>query len=435
MEIESVAKTAWEKSKLLVKGLIIGAIALLLLIPSYFVKDIIIEREKRQEDVYKEVSSKWASEQKVMGPVLTIPYTEEVVVKSNDKETVQRNTKHLYLLPEVLDINTTAVPEKRKRGIFQVTLYTALMDVSGSFNLQQLEELRVDPALIHWNQAYVSIGLTDLAGVQNPPVLLWKDSSLELKSVTKEGNYLAEALVAPVVINAKEKIKFSTRLEVNGSRNLQFVPVGNETSVTMKSAWPNPSFTGAILPKHTINDSGFVAKWKSLAHTRTFPQAWVQGAHYKLDAASFGVDLHIPVNGYQKTLRSIKYALLCIVLTFAGFFLIETNNKKSVHPFHYGLIGVALILFYTLLLSFTEYIGFNAAYLVASVAVIGLIGWFVKGILQLAKPTLLLGGILVLIYSYVFTTLQLEDYSLIMGSIGLFITLGIIMKFSKKIQW
>jgi inner membrane protein len=433
--MESVVKTAWEKSKLLVKGLIIGAIALLLLIPAYFVKEIVIEREKRQEEVYKEVSSKWASDQTVTGPILTIPYTEVADVIKENKAQQYRITKYLYLLPDNLQVNSVAVPEKRKRGIFQVMLYSADMELKGSFDLKQIDALRIDPGLIHWNDAYLSIGLTDLSGLQNPPLLNWKDTGINLKSSTPEGSFLKETLVAPVSIAANEKASFSTRLEVNGSRTLQFVPVGNETTVKMRSAWPDPSFTGAILPKHDITDSGFVANWKALAHTRSFPQAWTQATYHKLEASAFGVDLHIPVNGYQKTLRSVKYALLCIILTFAGFFLIETNNKKSVHPFHYGLIGVALILFYTLLLSFTEYIGFNAAYLLASVAVIGLIAWFVKSLLALSRPAILVGIILVLVYSYVFTTLQLNDYSLILGSVGLFLALAVMMKFSKKIQW
>ena len=134
-------------------------------------------------------------------------------------------------------------------------------------------------------------------------------------------------------------------------------------------------------------------------------------------------------------MRSIKYSLLCLVLTFAAFFLIETTNKKSAHPFHYGLIGLALILFYTLLLSVSEYIGFNPAYIIASVCTIGLIGWFANGILSSGKLAVLLSTILVLLYGYVFTILQLQDYSLLLGSVGLFITLAVIMRFAKKIQW
>jgi inner membrane protein len=154
-----------------------------------------------------------------------------------------------------------------------------------------------------------------------------------------------------------------------------------------------------------------------------------------VEAAAVGVNLFVPVNAYQKTLRSIKYAILCIALTFAAFFLIETINRKSVHPFQYGLIGLALVLFYTLLLSFSEYIGFNPAYAIAAIATIGLIGWFVKGLLASGKLSIILSVVLLLVYSYVFSILQLQDYSLLLGSIGLFMTLAVVMYFSKKLQW
>jgi inner membrane protein len=250
---------------------------------------------------------------------------------------------------------------------------------------------------------------------------------------------------------------------LNGSEQLLFTPIGKSTTVSLSSTWPHPSFIGDILPQtNVVKDSGFTATWKSLAHKRSFPQQWKDGAYtiapyyrpsevmssrdrvyttdavtgsHNINAASFGADLFVPVNGYQKTTRSVKYAILCIMLTFAAFFLIETAYKRSVHPFHYGLIGLALVLFYTLLLSFSEYIGFDISYVIASVATIGLIAWFVKGLLGSIKLSGILSTVLVLIYTYVFTILQLQDYSLLFGSIGLFITLGVIMYFSRKAQW
>jgi inner membrane protein len=253
---------------------------------------------------------------------------------------------------------------------------------------------------------------------------------------------------------------------LNGSEQLLFTPVGKSTTVNINSTWKDPSFSGSMLPQTTdVSDSGFKATWKSMAHKRNFPQQWVDGAysfnHYfqkqpplsdeiridirseseniasagSISTSAFGVDLFIPVNGYQKTLRTIKYAILCILLTFAAFFLIETANKKSAHPFQYGLIGLALILFYTLLLSISEYTGFNTAYVIASAATIGLIAWFVKSILESGRATTILSVVLVLVYSYVFSLLQLQDYSLLLGSIGLFLTLAVIMYFSKKLKW
>ena len=154
-----------------------------------------------------------------------------------------------------------------------------------------------------------------------------------------------------------------------------------------------------------------------------------------MNNAAFGTDLYVPVSGYQKTMRSVKYAVLCILLTFAAFFLIETVNKKSVHPLQYGLVGIALVIFYTLLLSFSEYMQFNASYIISTIATVGLITWFVKGVLGSVRLSALLSMILVLMYGYIFTILQLQDYALILGSIGLFITLAVVMYFTRKIKW
>ena len=247
-----------------------------------------------------------------------------------------------------------------------------------------------------------------------------------------------EGFVSPVNLSEasiNSGISFSSEISINGSEQLTFTPVGKQTIVQMQSAWPDPSFTGTQLPDtSSISKNGFTARWKSLSHTRNFPQAWKDDS-YNLAAASFGTDLFIPVNGYQKTMRSVKYAVLCILLTFTAFFLIETNNKKSVHPVQYALIGFALILFYTLLLSFSEYIGFNGAYAVAAAATVGLITWFVKGLLQSMKLSVLLSMVLVLLYSYIFTILQLQDYALLLGSVGLFLTLAIVMYYSRRVQW
>lgn len=421
----------WQKSKLLIKGLLIGAMALLLLIPAYFVKNLIEEREARQKEAFTEVSSKWAGKQTITGPVLVLPYMDNMY-GANFATTPVR--KVAYILPDKLNIQSEVNPEKKYRGIYQVMLYSSDIKVNGKFNALPLEQLKINPTHVIWSEAYICVGISDAQGLKEEIKLGWNDSSVVLAPSTVSNALMREAFTAPVNVEAGKEMSFSTTIKINGSGQLLFTPVGKETTVALSSSWPDPSFTGGQLPDHRISDTGFVATWKSLSHTHSFPQAWKDDS-YDLQSASFGTDLFIPVNGYQKTMRSIKYAILCILLTFAAFFIIETVNKKSVHPFQYALIGLALILFYTLLLSFSEYTGFNIAYIIASVATVGLIGWFVKGILQSSKPVSVLSVVLVLLYSYVFTILQLQDYSLLLGSIGLFLTLAVIMHFSKKIQW
>ena len=442
--METVVNSTWQKSKLLVKGFIIGVLVLLLMIPAYFVQNLVKERETRQKEAVAEVSGKWAGRQTITGPVVVLPYWQI------DADTTRRNIsvkRYAYFLPNRLDINATVTPQEKHRGIYKVMLYNSRTTMEGDFSEISPALLNISPESIVWNEAYVRMHISDSKGLNSELNLKWNDSVLTLSP--QAGEESAGSLGAPLTLNSADDLKnirFSTEMNLNGSEQLLFTPVGKSTIVNINSTWSHPSFTGNILPHSTvINDSGFTAGWTSLSHTRKFPQQWkdrafrfqdeYQSESSALPQSAFGLDLFIPVNGYQKTLRSVKYAVLCILLTFTAFFLIETTNGRSVHPVQYALIGFALILFYTLLLSFSEYTGFNIAYGIASLATIGLIGWFVKSLLRSGRLSMLLSFVLVLLYSYVFTILQLQDYALLMGSIGLFLTLAIVMYFSRRIQW
>jgi len=458
--LQATLKTAWQKSKWIVKGFIIGFIALIMMIPMLYVKDLVIEREERQKEAAREISSKWAGPQQITGPVIGLPFWETVAGDVSPEKPAQ---KHIaYFLPDNLAIKARLNPKEKHRGIFKVMLYDATINISGSFAEPDLASLQIPEDKIIWNEAFVVMSIADSRGLNDQLQLNWNGNNIELTPQAGAKNEGMTALLKATSAADLKNIHFNTSIQLNGSEQLFFTPVGKTTVVDMESAWKHPSFSGNMLPQTTaFNDSGFKASWRSLAYKRNFPQQWRDNAYNfddffplpsgtakgrtegvnqpppsaSLGTASFGVDLYIPVNGYQKTLRTVKYAMLCILLTFAAFFLIETAHKKSVHPFQYGLVGLALILFYTLLLSISEYTGFNTAYLVASVATIGLIGWFVKSILQSAKASSILSVVLVLVYSYIFSLLQLQDYSLLLGSIGLFLSLAVMMYYSKKLQW
>jgi inner membrane protein len=233
--------------------------------------------------------------------------------------------------------------------------------------------------------------------------------------------------------DAEKEHRFQLNISVNGSEQLLFAASARENRLEMRSTWASPSFTGIKLPDtRQIKDSGFVANWKYM--NRSVPQVW-NNTFYSLDKSVLGADLVISVDSYDKTLRSIKYALLCIVLTFAAFFLIETIYKRPLHLVQYGLAGLALVLFYTLLLSISEYTSFNLAYFIAGFVTISLVVWYVGSIMHSSKLGLFISLVLAVVYGYIFTLIQLQDYSLLMGSIGLFIALAIIMYFSRKLQW
>jgi inner membrane protein len=202
---------------------------------------------------------------------------------------------------------------------------------------------------------------------------------------------------------------------------------------------------GSILPQTaSVSAKGFTAVWKSGAFTKNYPSIWIDSpppvaggkdvVGSVVSSSAFGVAMFQPVTTYTQTMRSVKYAALCIILTFAAFFIIELVSRRSINAFQYVLIGLALLLFYTLLLSISEYIGFSYAYLIAALATVALITWFSSGVLYSTKYSLVLCLVLALTYTYIFTTLQVQDYALLLGSIGLFVALAVIMHFSKRIS-
>jgi inner membrane protein len=447
-KMETVIQNVWTKTRILIKALIIGGIVLILQIPTFYVQDLIKEREERQKEAITEVSSKWATKQAITGPVLVLPF-----LQATPDSTNKTMTRHFaYFLPDVLNITSTVTPEEKYRGIYKVMLYTSKINLNGTFNSIPLDKLKIDPKDVLWNEAFVHINISDIKGLNDDLNLHWNNQVLTMSPDVVDGTAMNDGLNGPLTLTGVDDLKhvdFSSDINLNGSQQLLFTPVGKSTSVEMSAKWPHPSFTGDILPStSSISNDSFQAKWKSIAQKRSFPQQWKDNAFTissvtKTSTASanditenaFGADLYVPVNGYQKTMRSVKYSFLCILLTFAAFFLIDTTNRKSVHPFQYGLVGLALVLFYTLLLSISEYIGFTYSYAVAAVATIGLIAWFVKGVLGSMRLTTILSVVLLFVYTYMFTILQLQDYALLLGSIGLFIALAVIMHFSKRIEW
>jgi inner membrane protein len=455
MENNNILSGFWKANKIILKSFFIGLLVLLLLIPTYFIQNLVSERQDRQKDAVTEISSKWAGPQTVTGPVIGIPYHERVTENNNTRE----EKKWAYFLPSKLDIHAHIIPEKRYRGIYQVIVYTTELQIKGSYDSLHLAELNIPAENLLWNEAAVFFDISDVQGLKedmllhfsttgltagiNPPVPTGTSptagaADLEMipaKFSTEQFHNPLSASLPASMAGIHGPLEFSTTVKLKGSGNLLFVPAGKETRVEASSSWSDPSFTGSFLPDiRSVKDSGFIADWKVLYLNRNYPQQWKQGV-YELGKAAFGVNLIVPVDSYQQTTRSVKYSILIILLTFTAFFLIEWIYSRAIHSLQYVLVGFALCLFYTLLLSFSEYIGFNPAYLVAALATIGLIAWYVRSILRSSKMSLFVASLLALQYGFIFTLIQLQDYALLMGSIGLFITLAVVMYFSRKIKW
>ena len=424
------ARSLFDKGKLFLKAGIIFVMAFFLWIPTNLIREVIKERASRQKEAIEEVSSKWAGRQTITGPILMIPYN-----GISNGLTYQK--KYAWFMADQLDISSSVSPQKRHRGIYDVVVYEGDISISAKFNEIKFKEPNVPAVNLLWSEAKLLLQISDLSrGINEEIYIKWKDSSFICQPWAETTPNVGDALYAAVPLKEEDADTaniFTVKFSLHGSQQLMFSPAARETRIQLTGNWPDPSFTGIKIPETpNTSDTGIDVKWKYL--NRNNPMVW-NDQFINLQPFAMGANLIIPVDGYDKTERSIKYALLCIILTFAAFFLIETIYKRNLHLIQYGLAGLALVLFYTLLLSISEYTGFNLAYLIAGIATIGLVTWFVGSIMKSSKLALFISFVLTVVYGYIFTIIQLQDYSLLMGSIGLFIALGIIMYFSRKMQW
>ncbi len=236
---------------------------------------------------------------------------------------------------------------------------------------------------------------------------------------------------------SQSPIPFQIDLRIDGSNELSFIPVGKNTEVELESNWPDPSFDGAFLPIPALtgtSDEGFHASWEINYLNRSYPQHWFNDATH-LEDSSFGVHFLIPVDHYQKSMRSVKYAVMFIALSFLIFFLTELISGIRLHPIQYLLVGMALVVFYTLLISLAEHLGFDTAYLISSLATVILIGLYVRTSTGSSRQGLMTGSLLLVLYAFLYTTLQMQDFSLLFGSVGIFVVMAIIMFVSRKVNW
>jgi inner membrane protein len=419
---------------------LVGGLSILLLIPTLFIYSLISDRERRQRDAVAEVSDKWGREQVLTGPVVTVPYwVEDTAFDSATRQNKVVYTPYFaHFLPDELKLTGEVKPKILSRGIYEVVVYEAKVKAEGSFSQFQLEGWKKGQK-ISWGSAFISLGLSDLRGLQERPSILWGGKKLMFTPGLQNTDLLQSGVTAKGIWTdapaADGKIPFSFELAFNGSQRLHFTPLGRVTDVFLSSPWTEPSFGGSFLPdERKVSAQGFEAHWNVLDLNRGYPQKFT-GAQPQIEESRFGLDLLSPVSVYQKNTRAVKYAIMFISLTFIVFFFVEVMNKKSVHPVQYILVGLALCLYYTLLLSFSEHMHFNAAYWLASGATLSLITLYVWGILKSGAMAGILAGILSVLYGFLFIVLQLQDFALLIGSLGLFIVLAAVMYLSRKIDW
>lgn len=429
----------------------VGFLTLVLLIPLFFIQDLIRERAQRQTEVIHEINEQWGNEVLIYGPILQVPYKTYTEKTVTDKKTKQVYTetiediKYAYFFSETLNIHSSINPEPKKRGIYTTAVYNSDLKITGTFFKPDFNEIEILDKDILWDKAKIIIKSSNVKGVNKADLKL---NGVPYKLTSKynpQKNYHFNEVVLHTLesktinkeqLQFEKPITFHIDFNIKGSEQIRFIPTGKLTEAQLKSNWKTANFFGEFLPynEDKINDEGFNAKWKILDLNRPFSQEHFN-AIPDLREFAFGVNFMIPVDEYQKSERSAKYGFLVIGLTFLVFFLIQTLSKINIHPFQYLMIGLALTMFYTLLVSISEHSNFLKAYVVAGISVIVLITLYSKSILKTFKFPLFIGASLSALYAFIYVIIQLENYALLVGSIGLFLILAIVMFVSRKIDW
>jgi inner membrane protein len=427
MKIEITDHSKWYQS-ITLKLILLAFMGLFLLIPLEMIKQIIKERQTAGEKVIKEISDQWATEQTLSGPVLNIPFRSADA--GNDEKVI---TGIWHILPENLDIETDIKPEIRYRGIYKAVVYDSEVNLKGEMAVPVDGSLKGSEIL--WGEAYYTMGISDNRGLKGKLVLETGSDQLEAEPGVKDTDFFLSGVSFPAPYVAPGKtIPFTMHFSLSGSEGLFLTPVGKTTNVTMTSTWPSPSFKGNFLPvKRETGEKGFKAYWEVTHLNRNYPQSWTGNAFQPKDS-SFGTELFQPVDHYQKSWRSARYGILFIALTYLVLIFLEITRKETINIFHYFLVSLGLVLFFSLLNALSEQLGFNISYLISSVSTIVMISLFTSSLLMEKRRVWIVSGMLVVLYAFIFVLLSLNDFAYLAGNIGLFILLSVVMILAGKMK-
>lgn len=434
----------------------VAVLIVLLLIPLRMVQSVLRERLGRRNEAVANITSSWGGDQKLVGPVLIVPYRyaakswkEQPTAggKIEKVEVVDIVTANAYFLPTNLTIVGDVKPMQLRRGIYQAVVYTGKLEFAGEFARPDFARLRIKAEEVLWDDALVAFAIPDLRGVKETLNLKWGDKSHPLVPGGKLGGFqsgVQSGVFANVgdLRGGEAPIPFQLALSLNGSGGLSFAPLGSQSTVRLTSPWPDPSFFGTFLPtERKVTRDGFEATWQVSYYGRNFPQQWTSQTPEPcltpsgVESSLFGVNFLSGIDAYRNTERAIKYGVLFIVLIFAAFFLFEMLAALKIHPFQYAIVGAALCLFYLGLLSLSEFIPFGLAYLASAGATTLLICFHSAKMLKSGARTFIVAGLLAGIYGFLYVALQLQDYALLLGTGGLFAVLAAVIWFTRNIDW
>ena len=427
------------------------ALVLVLLIPLSFIQSIISNRMSRRDEAVEEITSTWGRNQTLIGPVLVIPYTyktktwkEQVMNGRMEKLEVEEPARaNAYFLPAELIVDGSVTPSTLHRAIYDAVVYKGKLDLSGRFDPPDFQGLGIAQEDMRWEDATVTLAVADLRGIADKLKITMGEQTCEFSPGCNLKGYPSgvSARVPGLQAGAKN-LDFRMALDLKGSGEIRFAPVGQKNRLKLTSTWPDPSFCGAFLPtERRVTANGFDATWEVSWYGRSYPQqSHGKGDGYAftpeaISSSLFGVAFLYPVDTYRMAERSTKYGILFIALIFTAFFLFEILSALRIHVFQYTLLGAALCLFYLALLSLSEFVPFACAYWAGAAASSLLIVLYSLKALKSGRRTAIIAAALLVIYAYLYVVLQLQDYSLLFGTAGLFVALAIVMFATRNVDW
>ncbi|MCW8112982.1 cell envelope integrity protein CreD [Yersinia intermedia] len=425
------------KSVLFWKIATLLGLILLMMIPKEMLLNVISERSGYRQSVIDKVSDSTSRSQKILGPLIVVPYSEWVESEVDGKKKRERINRSRYILPEVMTVSGAPDVDVRRLGIYKAQVYQGALNFNAQFDATALDDLIHDGVTI--GRPSLVVALSDSRGIQQISPLTMGSQKINFEPgafLGRTANGVHAALSLAQLQQKKFDISFT--LTLTGTNSLSVVPIGRSSELTLQSNWPHPNFVGEFLPlQRKVDEKGFRAHWSTnwLANNININFA-SDDPHVDFNALpAFSTSLIEPVDHYQLTERAIKYAILFIGLTFFSFFLFESLTSLRVHPIQYLLVGAALVLFYLMLLAFSEHLGFTLAYTIASLSCSLLIAIYLSAVLGGWLRGGLFAGGLLLLYGVLFGLLQSEDNALLLGAGLLFIILAAVMVLTRRLDW
>jgi inner membrane protein len=411
------------------------------------VNGLILERKARQEEASFSIAKSSAGYQSLLGPVLVVPYTEEYTETIGSDKTkeikVHKEQGRAFVLPDEMKVNGSFGNEYKRLGIFKTLMCQFTGNLTGHFNPAKNLTIKANHnGTITLGDAYLSMGLSDTRGITGTPKLNWNNhavDALQGSLVAALGNGI-HANLGKIDTSAAQ-ITFSLNLQLRGTERFNFVPIAGNNQLSLNSSWKSPHFGGDFLPEastQVIDENGFKANWVVPSLASNIQEKLVNALATNGNSTgleSITVGFVEPINIYSQADRATKYGLLFIGLTFAGFFVFEILKQLRIHPAQYTLVGLAMALFYLLLVSLSEHISFVWSYVIASAACILLLGYYLSHVLQNRTHGLVFAGMLTALYGALYGILASEDNALLMGSFLVFGLLALTMVLTRKVDW